>query len=271
MDARTYAEPGPLTTLHGAVAASVGALPRDVAVLCRVAQELVTDAADPTGVSLPPDRLEQRSTRSAQRLLEQILTADPSPLDAPRSAEQRVVGTCRTFTLLATALLRAHGVPARARCGFASYFVADRWVDHWIVEHRAEEIDRWIRVDAEVLDLDVIDDAEDLGPARFWTGGEAWQAVRSGAADPMAFGVAGTENWGPGEIRGNAIRDLAALHRIEVLPWDEWGPMAASYAGTTDEVFDAEIDDLAAATATEDDRLLADAWARFAVPDHLVG
>jgi len=61
--------------------------------------------------------------------------------------------------------------------------------------------------------------------AQFLTAGEAWQLVRSGHEDPEDFGVFGTENWGPVEIRGNAMRDLASLvFKIEMLPCDEWGP-----------------------------------------------
>ena len=62
----------------------------------------------------------------------------------------------------------------------------------------------------------------------------------------MDFGVFGTENWGPGEVRGNAMRDLAAVARkIEMLPWDEWGPMQDSYDDKTGADFDLLMDDLA--------------------------
>lgn len=258
--------------LAGQAADAVARLSGDPAGLCRVAQGLVTNPDDPTGSGLAPDRLAERNTRAAQDLLERALARDPAPLDRPRPPEDRVAGTCRHFAVLATALLRAHGVPARARCGFASYFVADRWVDHWITEHWSDTEHRWIRVDSEIIGLGLVPDAFDLEAGRFQTGGEAWRAVRSSGADAMTYGVAGTEHWGPGEIRGNALRDLAALHRIEVLPWDEWGPMPASYAGTAGPGLDAEIDELASACATEDVDLLARSWARFAVsPELLAG
>ncbi len=63
----------------------------------------------------------------------------------------------------------------------------------------------------------------------------------------------GTENWGVGEIRGNAMHDLASLARkIETLPWDEWGPMEDSYNNETGPEFDLLIDDHSAATADPD-------------------
>ena len=49
---------------------------------------------------------------------------------------------------------------------------------------------------------------------------------REGRIDASTFGVYGTENWGPAEIRGNAVKDLAALNKVEMLPWDEWGRVA---------------------------------------------
>ena len=52
-----------------------------------------------------------------------LLEIDPSPLGRARPPERRLVGTCRDFTTFMTALLRAKGIPARARCGFGTYFL----------------------------------------------------------------------------------------------------------------------------------------------------
>lgn len=270
VDVAAFAEPGTLTALSGEPAAAVAALAGDPAALCRAAQGLVVDPDDPTGAGLAPDRLAERNTRAAQDLLARVLARDPSPLDQPRDPADRIAGTCRHVAVLATALLRAHGIPARARCGFASYFDPDRWVDHWITEHWSGLLGRWVRVDPEVIDLGRVPDPFDLAPHHFQTGGEAWLAVRTGGADAQRYGVHGTDNWGPGEIRGNALRDLAALHRTEVLPWDEWDPMAASYAGTAGPDFDAEVDDLARAAAEGDEATLAELAARYPVPPELL-
>ena len=85
---------------------------------------------------------------------------------------------------------------------------------------------RWTRIDPEYLDRPTSGPARlaDLRPGEFLTAGEAWQLVRSGEENAADFGVFGTENWGPGEVRGNAMRDLASIVRkVEMLPWDEWG------------------------------------------------
>jgi hypothetical protein len=100
----------------------------------------------------------------------------------------------------------------------------------------------------------------DLQPGEFLTGGEAWAAHRTGRIDATQFGVYGTENWGPAEIRGNAIRDLAALNKVEMLPWDEWGRMEASYREQTGAEYDELMDRIAAVTAADDAGAVADLY-----------
>ncbi|MEV5888008.1 hypothetical protein [Nonomuraea fuscirosea] len=69
------------------------------------------------------------------------------------------------------------------------------------------------------------------------------------------------------EIRGNAIRDLAALRKTETLPWDEWGRMTASYEGKTGSDYDLLIDEVAETCAADSpeavDRLYSSADLRF--------
>lgn len=109
-----------------------------------------------------------------------------------------------------------------------------------------------MRIDSEILGGTVRPDAEDLAPGQFLSGGEAWLAYRSGQIDASTFGVHGTENFGPAEIRGNAVKGLAALNRVETLPWDEWGRMTAMYAGETGPGYDELIDRIAAVCAEDD-------------------
>ncbi len=62
----------------------------------------------------------------------------------------------------------------------------------------------------------------------------------------------GTDNWGAAEIRGNAVKDLAALNKVEVLPWDEWGRMTDAYAGRTGADYDDLLDTLARVCAEDE-------------------
>ena len=75
---------------------------------------------------------------------------DPQPLTEPRSLEQRQIGNCRDFTVLLTSILRYQGVPARARCGFGTYFLPNHFEDHWVCEYWNADQERWILVDAQL-------------------------------------------------------------------------------------------------------------------------
>lgn len=255
MDVERYRVPGPLTRLRPEQVASLAELGDPVA-LGRVAQGLLLLPDLAAGVGVPTERVDERNIRPAADILDRAIELHPGPLDEPRPLDRRVVGTCRHFAVVHVALLRAAGVPARARCGFATYFEPGLAVDHWITEHWDGDADRWVRIDSEILGFDgaFADRPTDLAPDDFLTGGEAWLRYRGGD-DPMRYGVTGTDHaWGPAEIVGNAIRDLAALNRVELLPWDEWGPMAQSYRGDISADTEALIDDIAAATdATADD------------------
>jgi hypothetical protein len=163
-------------------------------------------------------------------------------------------------------LLRYRGIAARARCGFATYFVPGRSVDHWVIEYWHPGDRRWVRADTEILGLDLVPEPGDLRPGEFLTGGEAWDRCCRGDADPGSFGVYGTENWGPAEIRGNAVRDLAALNKVEMLPWDSWGQMEASYDGETGADYDELIDTVAAVCASADHAAIRALYASDGLP-----
>ncbi|WP_027343327.1 transglutaminase-like domain-containing protein [Hamadaea tsunoensis] len=226
-----YATPGPLTTLDAAQLPALAGLPDDPAGVCAAVAGLIIHPSE-AGAGLG----DHRHIRPMNRSLDILLALDPAPLHVVRPVERRLVATCRHFATLATALLRAKGVPARARVGFADYFQPGLHVDHWVTEYW--DGGGWVRTDPQI--------GRDVAEGEFLTGGEAWQRFRAGDADPQKFGVGGEPHaWGIGEIRGNAIRDLAALHRIEMLPWDEWGRMADSYAGRTGPDYDELMDQVA--------------------------
>jgi hypothetical protein len=271
-DTFDYRRPGPLTRLDPAQAQHAEGLGRDAVSICTATQSLVVEPADATAAGVPEHRLAERNIRPAAALVDVLARLDPRPLHEPRGKPSRVVGTCRHFALLSCALLRSRGVPARARCGFATYFVPGKSVDHWVTEYRRDGDSRWARIDTELLGTAVVPDATDLAPDEFLTGGEAWQRYRAGSVDPDSFGVAGVDHaWGVGEIRGNAIRDLASLNKVETLPWDEWGRMDASYHGRTGADYDRLMDTVAAACASDDPATLAATYASedLTVPEHL--
>ena len=66
-------------------------------------------------------------------------------------------------------------------------------------------------------------DPLDVPNGKFLAGGKAWQMYRSHKCDPDTFGISNLH--GAWFIRGNLVRDLASLNKLELLPWDAWGLM----------------------------------------------
>ena len=178
------------------------------------------------GVTLDESQKEQVYTRYISDILGQIREIDQAPLNKKRKPENRFVGNCRDIAVFLTSLLRAKGVPARARAGFGTYFTEDRYEDHWICQYWNREDEKWINVDPEIdplkeeaLKLDF--DPLNLPPGKFITAAQAWKMCREGEADPDKFGIFDMK--GLWFIRGNLIRDLASLNKMEMLPFDCWG------------------------------------------------
>jgi hypothetical protein len=225
-----YSRPA-MMTAAGSCGPLLDGLPSEAPALAEVVQGLLLHehmAAPAYGVTLSDARRAGSHLRSTEQMLAQLSASDSRPLTVARPLEERLVGTCRNFSVLLVALLRAHGVPARARCGFGAYFVPGRFVDHWVGEYWRGEVGRWVRIDAqldgrqrELLQVDF--DVRDVPHDRFLIAGDAWAQCRAGAADPALFGIHAMH--GLWFIAGNLVRDVAALNKLELLPWDVWGAM----------------------------------------------
>jgi hypothetical protein len=265
-----YATSGPLTDLTGIDAAVLEPIGRDAVAICMPVHALIVQPDEAQSLGLAAERFDERNIRPAKAIVRTLLALDPAPLTVARPPEMRVIGTCRHFAVLSCALLRYRGIPARVRCGFATYFQPGKGLDHWVTEYR--DGDRWVRIDSEVLGTEVGAHPADLRPGEFLSGGEAWSAFRHGTIDAATYGVYGTENWGAGEIRGNAVKDLAALNKLEMLPWDEWGRMEAAYAGETGPEYDDLLDELAVVCASGDTERTVELYGQecLTVPAELV-
>jgi len=216
-----YTKPGPFTDL-GVFADEIDSLPGDVRAIAEMVQGLlIHEALAPAyRVTLPAERIAEKQLHGAAAMLGCARRMDDRPLSVERTPDRRVVGVCRHFATLFVACLRRKGIPARARVGFANYFEPDKNVDHWVGEYWNAGEGRWVLVDAQVdkpqaaffkPDFDLLD----VPHTRFLVGGDAWALCRSGGADPMTFGVAGTENWGLIEVIGDLMLDLAALQKVD--------------------------------------------------------
>jgi len=249
-----YSTPGPLTNLESIREEAFAGLGQSPIEICTPAHALVIQPNEAESLGLSDDRLASNQVRSAAVLIEELLRLDSASVVIPRDAMNRVVGTCRHFAVISCALLRYRGYAARVRCGFATYFQIGQGLDHWITEYWSGIDDRWVRIDSEILEGDALARPDDLQPSEFLSGGEAWSAFRLGTIDASTYGVYGTDNWGAAEIQGNAVKDLAALNKVEMLPWDEWGRMTEAYRGETGPDYDELLDELAAVCAADDPR-----------------
>src|SRR6266481_4246118 len=132
-------------TSGGEHAPMLDAVPRDLAGMTRVVQGLLLHEhwAPAYGVTLPDKRRSESHIRPASRMLDRLLSIDDRPLSVARPVDARLVGVCRHFTVLLVAMLRAQGVPARARCGFGAYFRPGHFEDHWVCEYWNDAEGRW--------------------------------------------------------------------------------------------------------------------------------
>jgi hypothetical protein len=222
-----YARPG-LITNPGKYAGLLDGLPTDIPSLCKVVQGLVLHIfwAERYGVKLTAERQQEVQLRHAPRMLARIQELDDRPLAFPRLPEKRLVGNCRDFTVLLCTILRHQGRTARARCGFGAYFQPGHFEDHWVCEYWKASEARWVKVDAQLDELQrkhlrIWFDPTDVPPDQFLPGGKAWQVCRAGQVDPSFFGI--HDMRGPGFVQSDLVRDMAAINKVELLPWDCWG------------------------------------------------
>jgi hypothetical protein len=211
----------------GAQAKHLHDLPSDISALCETVGNLLIHCEwlPSYGLSETDVATLSRATLPAAARLAHIRALDVRPLLIPRDPAKRSPGTCRDYAVLLCALLRAQGIAARVRCGFAAYFNPGRWEDHWVCERWLEQEQRWALADAQLdsvlrEELKIAFDHTDMPKAAFITAGEAWLNCRSGTLDPAAFGHG--ETTGLWFMHVNVARDHLALNDVEASAWDTW-------------------------------------------------
>ena len=208
-------------------------LPKEIPALRKIVQGLLVHQywAGAYGFTIPEDRLSEYQIRDVASKLERILELDGSLLTRSRPVERRLIGNCRDYAVLLTSMLRYQGVPARTRCGFGAYFSPGWYEDHLICEYWNFDEQSWVFVDAELDDVHQKALGYSFDPCavprdQFIPGGKAWLMCRHGEADPHNFGYGDTVGGLP-NIRGNLVRDIAFLNKVEILGWDYWGIIEA--------------------------------------------
>jgi hypothetical protein len=265
-----YATPGRFTTLADDDFSSA-----DIrAVVDAVQGLLVYDVvAQPFyDVELTPIQAEAIHERDTARLLAVARSIDARPLDEPRPPARRVGARCHAYSRLTVAFLRAAGVPARARCGFGASFRPGWFEDHWVAEHWNAADARWQMVDAQ-LDatwrtmIGFTGDPLAITPTEFVTAGHAWQAWRRGELDAGRCGLSSIDEHGAHWIAGNLRLDLAALNKVEMLPWDVWGAGWEPGAEPTDALL--HLFDTVAELTVDPDARIGELRRRYETDDSL--
>jgi hypothetical protein len=210
-------------------------LSSDIPSLVHVVQGLMVHVfwAERYGLNLSEERNAEVQLRSMERRLSRTLALDPGALSTPRMPEQKIVGNCRDFSVTLASMLQSKGIPARPRCGFGAYFMPNHHEDHWVCEYWNEAEQRWVLVDAQLDELQqnvlkISFNTLDVPRDQFLVGGAAWKACRNGQANPDQFGI--FDMHGMDFVKGDFIRDVAALNKVELLPWDCWGMILTEYA-----------------------------------------
>ncbi|HWQ83298.1 MAG TPA: transglutaminase domain-containing protein [Anaerolineales bacterium] len=210
--------------------------------------------AESYGVTPGEQREDELNLRTVPEKLQRILELDGQALTVTRTAENRLLGNSRDYATLLVAILRLGGLPARARCGFATFFRTGRYEDYWVVEYWDKDQQRWVMVASQIdayqrSGMGIEWDQFDMPGGLFVSGGRSWLACRMGEADPDDFGV--FEFKGLDFVRGNLLRDVLALNKVEPLPWDVWGYLETPVAQLKEHELEG-FDQLAALTLDPD-------------------
>lgn len=182
------------------------------------------------GVDLSLERQMDIHLRRVEDILDRAFGISTAPLTEPRPPRDRIAARCNNFGLLLLGALRQRGIAARARVGFADYFNSGKHEDHWVVEYRDPNSGVWRYADPQFDTvwrerLAISHDIADLPRDRFLTASEVWRACREGRIDPTRAGISHANLYGLSFVAGSLVRDMAALNKVEMLPWDVWGAM----------------------------------------------
>lgn len=228
-----FTDPGPYVYLYAD-------LPCDLDALCGIVHGLlVHDIWNNIRIlHLPEARRKEANIRTMAAKLKRIQEMDtesaggPRPLMEPRPFEQRLVGNCRDEALMLCSFLCHAGIPARVRKGFQAN-MGPKKLDHAVCQVWSNAEERWQTVDVQMDNMRrererlspeakqylLALTPQDTPPEAFLTGGQAWLRCRAGEDDPLTYGIEG-DLWGWFMIRHNLLRDLLALNKRELLPWD---------------------------------------------------
>lgn len=126
---------------------------------------------------------------TAAAMTAELFRLDERGFRADRNVEHKLVVTCRYVSVLMSAILKAKGIPARCRAGFAPYFKEGVSMDHWINQYYSEKEKRWITFDADGFyeEGGMPLSQYDMPESSFDWVAEAYLSVRNGKTDGKQY------------------------------------------------------------------------------------
>lgn len=129
---------------------------------------------------------------TAAAMFAELYRRDSRGFVEDRSAENKLVVTCRFVAVLMASILKSRGIPTRVRAGNASYFPSDTSekvsTDHWINQYWNKEEKRWVTIDVDgSLSFVGSFDPYDISEGVFDFPATSWLDVRKNQKDPNSF------------------------------------------------------------------------------------
>ncbi len=157
---------------------------------------------------IPKERWnEMMNYPTVKSILKGLVTYNPAGLIYNRKPEDRLILGCPQNAILLASILKYRGIPARVRCGHATYLIPEFHGSHTLCEVWNENDKRWMLVDPST-------DKVDFSEEEFDFSNEAWLQMQKGEIDPNLYGIPGIYT-GEGSIVGKISNDLAMVLGIE--------------------------------------------------------
>lgn len=203
-------------------------LPGDVAALQECIRGLLLHGDYLELYGMPATRW-SRDTRPVEKRIDDILARSGFALTKSRPLYWRAIVTCRDFALMTCSFLRHREIPARIRCGFATYLAPGKYEDHWVCEYWHAGKDDWAIADTQLdnvqcRNLGIKFDTACLPEGAFVNAKQAWDMYRNQGIDPALFGHG--KHCGEWFMMVNLARDCLALNGCATSSWDSWREIA---------------------------------------------
>ncbi|MCJ7481803.1 MAG: SUMF1/EgtB/PvdO family nonheme iron enzyme [Thermodesulfovibrionales bacterium] len=140
---------------------------------------------------------------TVKSVLQGLLSYDSRGLVTDRKPKHRLVLGCRDYAIFLASILKYRGIPARVRCGHATYLIPEFHASHTICEVWNENDKRWMLVDPSTGMID-------FSREKFDFSNDAWLKMQKKEIDPNLYGFPGKYS-GLVSIVGKISPDLASI------------------------------------------------------------